>query len=166
MKKVIQSLLVLIIITSFAGCSNEKASVNTSDKKAAVSATETTAKSTKKLSNIENDSYIIYNLSYIEAAAQNGKSSDTIKVEKASGKTTYTYVEHVLSCGTHMNGQIIESTKGDVTTITGSFNVTKNPYAITDLKINITINNKSDTKSGYLIVNGEQLDINSNFTSI
>jgi hypothetical protein len=150
MKKIIQVLLLGVFLTvSLVGCSSSQAATDN-----------------KKLSDVENDSYILYTLSYNEALQLNGASSSTIKVNKSDAQNTYTYTEHVLSCGTHMNGEIKEDLKDNIKTITGSFNVTKNSYGITDLKVNDTVDMSSNKKTGYLEVNGKQVDINSNFTSI
>lgn len=161
MKKVTGVLLCLIIVFSFVGCSSQENYTESSSIKAKVEAVKK-----DKLSNVEKDAYIIYNLSYTEAGYQGGKSSKTIKVTEKSNKTTYTFVEHVLSCGTHMNGKIVETIKGKTKTIKGSFDVTKNPYKINGLKVNIKVNTKTNKKSGYLTVDGENLDINSNFQPI
>ena len=163
MKKIIQVLLVLLILTSFAGCSKGDSSTTSTNKETETSVTDA---SNGKLKDIENDGYIIYNFSYKEALQLAGTSATSITSKKAGTKTTYTYVDHVLSCGTYMNGELVEDIKDNISTITGSFNVTKNPYSITDLKVNITTDTKTNTKTGYLIINGEQIDINSNFTAI
>lgn len=160
MKQIIKVLSCLIIITSFAGCSTGKDSTASTATKVA-----TTDTSNKKLTNIENDAYIIYSLSYKEALALNGASSDSIKIDKTSNKTTYKYVDHVLSCGTYMNGEIVDEVKDNVKTQTGSFNVTKNPYEITSLTLSITEDTKANTKTGYLNANGQKVDINSKFTT-
>lgn len=167
MKKTIQLLLGLIIITSLSGCSSEKTStVPTASEKTVSVANKTITTSKKRLTSIENDGYILYDLSYKDGLRLAGTSRPSIKIKTTGTKTIYTYAEHTLSCGTHMNGQIVENVKANIKTITGSFNVTKNPYKITDLKLCITINTETNKKTGYLIINGKQIDINSNFTSI
>lgn len=164
MKKLIPVLLSLIIITSLAGCSSGNVSNASSSKE--TTANETAEKSTEKLSDIENDSYIIYTLSYNEALNPDEASSKAITTTKTGNQTYYKFVDLVLSCGTYMNGEIQENTKDNIKTITGSFKVTKNPYEINDLKISITIDTDTDKKTGYITANGQSVDINSNFTSI
>jgi hypothetical protein len=167
MKKIIQALLCLLVITSFTGCSSAKDSaVSTSDETIAKVTTETTNNSDGELSNIEKDGYIIYDYSYKDALLLAGSTAESIKNKTTGTQTTYTFVDHVLSCGTYMNGEIVEDNKDNIKTITGSFNVTKNPYDITDLKISITTDTKTDKKTGYIIVNGKQIDINSKFGPI
>lgn len=163
MKKIFTLLLCVFIITGLIGCSGSGSS-KTSTQTASSEGTATT--STEKLSDIANDSYIIYNYSYNDAVAQNGQSSKTITVKNTDNGNYYNFVDHVLSCGTYMNGQIIETTNDNIKTITGSFTVTKNPYKITDLKVSITIDTNTNTKTGYILANGQPTDINSNFTAI
>jgi len=148
MKKIIPLLLFLTILASFVGCSSGKDSTTATD---------------GKLSNIDNDSYIIYNMSY--NAAVDGTSKAVIA--KTTGTTTtYTFVDLILSCGTYMNGEVVEDVKDNVKTITGSFNVAKNPYDITDLKVNITSDTATHARTGSITVNGKELDINSKFVAI
>lgn len=164
MKKIIQALLCLLVITSFTGCSS--ANESTSDETTSSVTTETTNNSDGELSNIEKDGYIIYDYSYKDALLLAGTTAESIKGKTTGTQTTYTFVDHVLSCGTYMNGELVEDNKDNIKTITGSFNVTKNPYDITDLKISITTDTKTDKKTGYIIVNGKQIDINSKFGPI
>ena len=167
MKKIIQALLILAILTSLAGCSSGNTSNATSDQESAKSTiSETKDKSEEKLTNIQNDGYIIYDLSYNDALLLSGKSGATIQIKEDGSKKIYTYVDHVLSCGTYMNGEIVEDLKDNIKTIKGSFDVTKNPYSITELKVDISIDTKTDKKTGYLNINGEKIDINSNFNPI
>lgn len=164
MKKIIQVLLCSIIITSFTGCSKvQDSTVSTSSETTANVTKEKTDTNNAKLTNIENDAYILYSLCYDDALRLSGSSSNSIKTKTTDTQTVYTFVEHVLSCGTHMNGEIVEDVKDNIKTLSGSFNVTKNPYEITNLKLNITIDTKTDKKTGYLSANGKEVDINSNF---
>lgn len=165
MKKITQVLLSLIIITNIAACSNSKTAVSTAKDTKAVSSSSISDTS-RTLTNIENDSYIIYNLSYLEATQLQGVSSTSIEIKKKDNQTVYTYKDHILSCGTYMNGEIVETIKGNIKTLTGSFNVTHNPYKITKLDLNITINMDTNEKTGYISPDGDKLDINSNFVPI
>lgn len=165
MKKITQVLLCLFIITNIAGCSSSKTTVSTAkDTKAASSSS--ISDTSRTLTNVENDSYIIYNLSYLEATQLKGVSSTSIEIKKKDNQTVYTYKDHILSCGTYMNGEIVETIKGNIKTLTGSFNVTHNPYKITKLDLNININMDTNEKTGYISPDGDKLDINSNFVPI
>lgn len=166
MKKITQVLLILIIITNIAGCSSNKASTASTTKDTKAVPVSTISDTNKTLTNVENDSYIIYNLSYLEATQLQGVSSTSIEIKKKDNQTVYTFKDHVLSCGTYMNGEIVETIKGNIKTLTGSFNVTHNPYKITKLDLNITINMDTNEKTGYISPDGDKLDINSNFVPI
>lgn len=166
MKKFTQVLLILILITNIAGCSSNKtATVSTAKDTTAVSSSKISDTS-RTLTNVENDSYIIYNLSYLEATQLQGVSSKSIEIKKKGTQTVYTYKDHILSCGTYMNGEIVEDINGNIKTLTGSFKVTHNPYKITNLDLNITINMDTNEKTGYISPDGNKLDINSNFVPI
>jgi len=150
MKKIIPLLLCLTILASFVGCSGGKDST-------------TTSTIDRKLSYIENDSYIIYDMSY--NAAIEGKSK-AITSKTTGTITTYTFVDLILSCGTYMTGEVVEDVKDNIKSTTGSFTVKNNPYDITDLKVNITSDTATKLRTGSITVNGKELDINSKFVAI
>ncbi|GKX67473.1 hypothetical protein [Inconstantimicrobium mannanitabidum] len=166
MKKITQVLLSLIIITNIAGCSSNKASTASTTQDTKAVSSSSISDTSRTLTNVENDSYIIYNLSYLEATQLQGVSSTSIEIKKKDNQTVYTYKDHILSCGTYMNGEIVETIKGNIKTLTGSFNVTHNPYKITKLDLNININMDTNEKTGYISPDGDKLDINSNFVPI
>ena len=109
---------------------------------------------TEALTEIQEDAHILYSYSYRDALALAGVSSKDINISKEGSKTTYTFTQHVLSCGTHINGEITEVIEGNTKTLVGSFDVTENSYKINDLEINITFNTDTDEKTGYIKING------------
>ncbi len=146
------------------GAETEKTEVGKAEPEKEVSEAKQENPETEEVTDVEEDARILYDYSYKDALALAGVSSETIKVKQQDNTTTYTFTEHVLSCGTHMNGEIVEVVEGDFKTLTGSFVVTNNTYEINDLQLNIIFNNNTDEKTGYIKVNGKEVDINSNFT--
>jgi hypothetical protein len=105
----------------------------------------------------DKDGLTIYEMSYNDGKALNGASSDTIKTDKNGPINMYKYINHKLSCGTFMNGYIIETIENDKTYVQASFTVTNNPYKISSLFINAETDSKMK-RTGYIIVNHKTID--------
>lgn len=154
MKKSLVGLLFLLVAFGLIGCSKKEA-------KTSVTA-EAQAEATEEpgVFGPEEDAFILYNFCHQDGKILKGESSDTIAVAKEDTKTTYTFTEHVLSCGTHMNGVITEETKGNEIIVTANFDVTENPYEIIGLVVEYTKNTDTDEYVGTLTENGKVIDIN------
>lgn len=108
----------------------------------------------------EGDAYILFDYSYQDGKNFEEGTDETLEKTVENGVTTYRYMEHVLSCGTHMNGEISEETQGDITTVKASFDVTNNKYEINSLMVDYTYDAATKTYDGILSMNGRKIDIN------
>lgn len=174
MKKSIYLFTVLLILVGLiTACSNDKSTKGLIESETSTESDKTKVTSevevelpdvkvqdTEELTIVEKDAYILYSYSYSDAINDPEKFADSILIEKTDAQTTYTFVEHVLSCGTHMNGEIVEVVSGDVKTLTGTFTITDNPYEIDELSLNIIFDANSGKKTGYINVNNKDIDIN------
>lgn len=104
----------------------------------------------------EKDAFVLFELSYNDAA---DLKDPTIKVSGKDGKRNLTYAEHVLSCGTHMNGTLRETTKGNVLSVKGSFAVKENPYEITQMEIDLAKPKGQSKWTGFLVVDGTRVPV-------
>lgn len=104
----------------------------------------------------EKDAFVLFDLSYTDASYS---KDATIKISGKAGNRSLTYDEHVLSCGTHMNGALRESTKGSILSVKGSFTIKENPYSITTLEVDLS-KKKSESKwTGFLVVDGKRVPV-------
>lgn len=118
----------------------------------------------EEVSTTDKDGYILYNFCSTDAKIMmltGDTSSDSITITKQGATTTFTYQEHILSCGTHMNGTITETKKDGKILIKGDFNVTHNPYKITKLLINLVNEPAAKSTTGTLTIDGRERDVNS-----
>jgi hypothetical protein len=102
----------------------------------------------------EKDAFVLFDLSYGDA---NNIKDSTVTASGKEGKRSLTYVDHVLSCGTHMNGALQESTKGKVLSVKGSFTIKENPYNIATLDVDIQRPKTGGKWTGYLVVDGKRV---------
>jgi len=93
------------------------------------------------------------------AADANNAKDPMVKVLGAAGNRTLSYAEHVLSCGTHMNGALKESTKGRILSVKGSFPIKENPYGNAKLDVNISKPKGGGKRKGYLVVDRKSVPV-------
>jgi hypothetical protein len=117
-----------------------------------ISAQDSAAKATVA----EKDAFVLFDLSYGDA--DNIKDS-TVTASGKEGKRSLTYTEHVLSCGTHMNGSLQESTKGKVLSVKGSFTIKENPYDIAKLDVDIKRPKAGGKWTGFMVVDGKRVPV-------
>lgn len=102
----------------------------------------------------ERDAFVLFRLSY-EAG---GNASDpSVKATGEEGRRKLAYAEHVLSCGTRMNGSLKESTKAGVLSVRGSFAVKENPFGIAKLDVDVSRPKAGGAWTGYLTVDGKRV---------
>ncbi|HEX3028181.1 MAG TPA: hypothetical protein VHT34_02495, partial [Clostridia bacterium] len=143
MKKIILYVAVVSLAFAFYGCSNKsngdaEASTAQSALQTTQSADLTADKQKHSLTPTEEDGNTLYSYSYIDSKNIGDGNSETISVQNVKDGKKYTLKEHVLSCGTHMNGWILETTGKGKTVIEADFKVTHNSYKIKDLEVRIT----------------------------
>jgi hypothetical protein len=111
-----------------------------------------------ELTETENDGYILFKYSLNDA--KNSRNTKIIK--KVEGNVvTYEYKDHVLSCGTHMNGFIKITDNNEKISYEGNFNIDNNPYNITKLSIDFSETKKLPVKrTGILKIDGKDYDVN------
>lgn len=118
---------------------------------------------TPEITSTDKDGYILYNFCSSDAKLlmlSKKNASESIQIAKEGSTVTMTFTEHVLSCGTHMNGTIKETKKDGKYYIQGDFNVTNNPYKIKKLLINIVNDLSAKTMTGTLTIDGKECDVN------
>ncbi len=109
----------------------------------------------------DRDGYTLFSYSLRDAEKYNASNPDpTISVATDSNTSLFTYVEHVLSCGTHMSGSIKKTVEGSLIRYSGRFNVTKNDYGISSLVIDFVKDTSKKKRTGFIIVNERKIDIN------
>jgi hypothetical protein len=112
------------------------------------------------LTETDKDGYILFTYSLADGLAlQAGGKDPTIKVVEGKGVTTFVFENHVLSCGTVMNGRIALSKNGSVTKYAGEFKVTNNSYKIDVLAGDYAKDSVSGKPNGSLTVNKRKIDI-------
>jgi hypothetical protein len=110
------------------------------------------------LTDAQKDGYTLFSYSLNDAVNSDNK---TIKTKTVDKKTVYTFNDHVLSCGTHMKGEIIKTDNKNDISYTGKFTVTKNSYNITSLIVDFTESKNNPVKrSGKMKINNTDCDIN------
>lgn len=109
------------------------------------------------ITDTDRDGLTIYEMSYNDGKALNGESSNTIKTDKNGPINMYKYINHKLSCGTFMNGYIIETIQDDKTYAQAAFTVTNNPYKISSLFINVETDSEMK-RTGYIMVDHKTID--------
>jgi hypothetical protein len=147
MKKSIGAfILTLVLFSSLVGCSKDEV------KEVKPEMNDITMK--------DKDGLILFSLSLNNALAQIARKEKSAEIEitEDTQKTSYHFKGHVLSCGTHMLGNVIEEKIGDQTSFKGSFKVSTNPYDIKTLEID-ALQDVGGLYSGTLIVDGKKLDI-------
>jgi hypothetical protein len=102
----------------------------------------------------DKDAYILFALTYEGA---NYQARPTVSVSGKMGERTLTYTEHILSCGTHMNGVLTESMRDGVLSVIGSFAVKENPYKIAKLDIDVSRTKPTANWTGYMVVDGKRV---------
>jgi len=108
-----------------------------------------------EVSDTDEEGFILYKYSMIDA--KKGRSSKI--VESTDGdKTTYTYNDHALSCGTVMTGSIIKTKSEKSTHVVGDFKVGENTYDITKLSFEFD-EDESKKRVGTMTVQGKVVDM-------
>ena len=107
------------------------------------------------LSSKDEDAFTLYKYSLLDAK-KNRASKITESTE--SGKTTYKYDGHALSCRTVMTGLITRTTLEDKTHVVGDFDVSNNSYGITQLSFDFYDAGKKD-RTGTMTVDDKVIDI-------
>ena len=102
----------------------------------------------------DRDAFVLFQLSYEFA---DYAKDPTAKASGKQGKRTLAYAEHVLSCGTHMNGELKESTKAGVISVKGSFAVKENPYSIATLDVDVQRPKAGGAWTGFFVVDGKRI---------
>lgn len=111
-----------------------------------------------KLTDTEKDGYYLFAYPYQDAVSLKGQPSKTIIVKKEGPSVKYVFADHVLSCGTHMFGYILETKAEGKSLIKGSFTASNNPYKIEQLGIDLTKDLKTGKFQGTITVDGKKID--------
>ena len=106
------------------------------------------------LSDQDEDAFILYKYSLIDAKNRSPKITATT----AGDETLYNYDGHALSCRTVMTGSITKTTSGTRTHVVGDFDVSNNTYGITRLSFDFFDEGKK-TRTGTMTVNDKVIDI-------
>ena len=113
------------------------------------------AESEVGISNKEEDAFILYKYSLIDARKNR---SPKITESTEGNKTTYKYEGHALSCRTVMNGSISKTTLEDRTHVVGDFEVSNNTYGITQLSFDFYDEGRK-TRTGTMTVDDKVIGI-------
>jgi hypothetical protein len=112
------------------------------------------------LTETDKDGYILFTYSLADGlGVQAGGKDPTIKVVEEKGGTTFVFENHVLSCGTVMNGRITMSKNNSMTKYAGAFKVSNNSYKIDVLAGDYSKDSVSGKSNGSLTVNKRKIDI-------
>jgi hypothetical protein len=106
------------------------------------------------------ETYVLYSIALRDGKA--AKSSDaTMSMTKNSGKTVYTFKEHILKeCGSHLNGTIEVIDSGSNNIITADFPTVVNSMGITHFSLKMTEDKINKIKStGTGSANDEQFSV-------
>jgi hypothetical protein len=118
-------------------------------------ALEADADSKEGLSARDDDAFILYKYSLIDA--KRDRSSE-ITESTEGNETTYRYDGHALSCRTVMTGSITKKASEGRTHVAGDFDVSNNSYGITHLSFDFYDEGKK-TRTGTMTVNDKVIDI-------
>jgi hypothetical protein len=106
------------------------------------------------LSDQDEDAFILYKYSLIDAKNQSSKITETTE----GNETILNYDGHALSCRTVMTGSITKTTSGTRTHVVGDFDVSNNSYGITQLSFDFYDEGRK-TRTGTMTVNDKVIDI-------
>jgi hypothetical protein len=104
-----------------------------------------------QLTEAEKDGYWLFIFPYQDAKALVKKSSETINIKNEGKSYKYVFTNHILSCGTNMNGFIIETLENGKLIVKGLFTVSNNPYKIERLEVNLSKNLQHKLKTCLVI---------------
>jgi hypothetical protein len=106
------------------------------------------------LSDRDEDAFILYKYSLIDAKNHSSKITESTK----DNQTVYNYDGHALSCRTVMTGSITKTALESKTHVVGNFDVSNNSYGITRLSFDFYDEGRK-TRTGTMTVNDKVIDI-------
>jgi hypothetical protein len=117
-------------------------------------ALEATGETKDSLSDQDEDAFILYKYSLIDAKNRSSKITESTK----DNETIYNYDGHALSCRTVMTGSITKTSLENRTHVVGNFDVSNNSYGITQLSFDFYDEGRK-TRTGTMTVNDKVIDI-------